>query len=470
MLNEYVEAATTGGFHIEFIEISLSRNGVQPDQNPLRGKGYLIQDGERFRFTLFPDDKAPPSPDYFWRYLMSAGNLIPEDAFFTAHCVTFRGTRWIIENILPRADLGPSGYVVHAEVREVHWDEKLPADLGGSPHKVTLCFLGKHDFEANEIVKTERTVGNNTPSTSLSFTAAVIKDVPGIQIRIEKHETYITLSAWSDQPLPPTFQLAAWQAFEFSLGRILVCVLAGERCDAKFMGVIRPWADPEKQPYCEPPTVPNRTDTQGGYWALFSKVLVCLMKKDTTSDVLSSCSSDVISVGNSLLGVQALVRCVAVESLCKMIAKNGAGNDGSLKEDRKKLIAHLGNGGYVERFIERVKGFLNAMSNMRPKDTLDRLKGAGLVEEEHITIWSHLRNSRVHGRVVSGKVIEDDFNRMRAVLGLFYRLVFHIVGYTGSSKDYLRPEQPIIRRVTKEEMDKELAAIALNNSAPAKRN
>lgn len=461
---EYIDAATTGKFHVEFTKIVLSRNGALPDETSMEGKGYLAQNDKSFRLTFFPGEQKPIEPFYFLRHLATGGNLIPGGAFFNAHCVGLDGIQWVIEDILPSSDSGPGGSVVHANVRELRWNETLPGNSGGSPYSATLYFLGQHDFVANEIVKTEKTIGNNAPSTSLSFSAATIKDVQGVQIRIQKHETYTTLSAWSDHQVPPTFWFAAWHALEFSVGRVLECVLMVERNNTTLSGIVRPWLDPNAQPYCEPPVMPYDLNTQQGYWPLFSKVLSRLMQADSISEALSSCSSEVISVGNSLLGVQALVRCVAVESLCNVISESSAINDDSLKKDQQKLVQHLDNSGYQERFIKRIKGFLDAMRGASAKDTLNRLKDQGILEEGHIRNWSDLRNSRTHGRVVTGETAENDFNRMRAVLGLFYKLVFHIVEYTGPSKDYLKPEQPAFRQVTKAEMDKELAAMALDNA------
>lgn len=462
---EYIDAATTGKFHVEFTKIVLSRNDALPDETPMEGKGYLAQNDKSFRLTFFPEGQEPIDLFYFLRHLATGGNLIPRGAFFTAHCVGLDGIRWVIEDILPGSDSGPGGSVVHANVRELRWNETLPGNSGGSPYGATLYFLGQHDFVANEIVKTEKTIGNNAPSTSLSFAAATIKDVQGVQIRIQKHETYTTLSAWSDHPVPPTFRFAAWHALEFSMGRVLECVLTVERHNTTLSGIVRPWLDPNAQPYCEPPVMPYDLNTQQDYWPLFSKVLSRLMQADSISEALSSCSSEVISVGNSLLGVQTLVRCVAVESLCNVISESSAINDNSLKNDQERLVQHLDNSGYQERFIKRVKGFLGAMRGISAKDTLNSLlKDQKILEESHIRNWSDLRHGRTHGRVVTGETAENDFNRMRAVLGLFYRLVFYMVGYTGPSKDYLKPEQPVFRQVTKAEMDKELAAMTQNNA------
>jgi len=368
---EMIQAATTGRFHVEFSEITLSRKGAQKDLNPIKGKGYVAQNGDTFEFVFFANDKAPPTPTYFMAQFMQTGNLIKDEAFFTAHCIEIDGTHWTIDDILPGANSGPSGYTIHAKVRSARWEESLPTDLKGNHYGATLFFLGKHDFMANEIVKNEKSVGNDQLSTSWSFSAAVVKDVPNIQIRIVQYEAFITLEAWSDQPLLQTFQLAAWQALEFSLAQALVCVLVCERNNAAFSGTVRPWADPRDQPDCGPPIAPNYSHTQDSYWALFSKVLTYLMRTDADSETLASCISDIISVGNSLLGAQALVRSIAVESLCNVIPKISSKKEDLAAEDRKKLFTHLDSGEYAEKFVKRIKDFLDNMNKIRVIDTAD---------------------------------------------------------------------------------------------------
>lgn len=241
-----------------------------------------------------------------------------------------------------------------------------------------------------------------------------------------------------------------------------MCVLTHERRNNQLIGKVRPWINPKEQPYCEPPIIPHNTQMQGGYWPLFTKFLTRILQADTTSEVLSSCSSDIISVGNSLLGVQALVRCVAVESMCKVIPKSESADNVTLEGDQQKLLDHLKVGGYLDAFIKRVKGAIGAMKGVSAKDVLYQLRDAEILEEKHITNWTELRHSRAHGRVVTGRTVEQDLNRSRAVLGLFYRLVFHAVGYVGPSKNYLKPEQPVIKVVSREEMEKELKAAGLD--------
>lgn len=458
MIKELIEAATNGKIHLEFSQISLSRNGLPPDPAPLQGAGYLIQDDKTLRFTFFPNEKAQIGPMYFLRQFTTASYLVPDDAFFTAHCVTPSGLHWTIKNILPYANSGPAGSVVHATVSEAEWDESLPTNLGAPQFGTTLYFLGKQDFEPNQIVETKTTIGNDTSSHLLSLSIAEINCVPDMHIRIQQFENHTELCAWSDKPLPETFRIAAWQALEFILGRILVCVLTTERHAAQSSGVVRAWVNPEEQPYCEPPLSPRNINTQSGYWPLFCKFLSRIMQTDSTSETLASCSSDIISVGNSLLGVQGLVRCVAVESVCKLIAQDESANDKSFEKDRTKLVEHVAGGGYSETFAKRIRGAVDAMKSVSVKDTLYCLKAEGIVEEGHITSWSKLRHSRVHGRVVNGITAENDLIGARAVIGLFYRLVFHIIGYTGPSKDYLKPEPAPIKVITKEQIQKELAA------------
>lgn len=205
---EVIEAATTGKIHVEFTEIDLTRNGSQGDSATLQGRGYLVQGDKTLRFTFFPNEKTPPSPTYFHWHLTVAGNLIPEEAFFTAHCVAVDGVRWTIENILPDPNFGPGGYVVHARVLEARWEEALPDDLVGSPYGMMMYFLGNYDFEANEIVKTERSVGKEDSSRSLHLSAARIKDIPGLEMRVEKLEGYMVVHAWSVKPLSDKLQSA----------------------------------------------------------------------------------------------------------------------------------------------------------------------------------------------------------------------------------------------------------------------
>lgn len=437
---EIVEPALQGRVHIEFTEVTLERKGSN-GADTVTGKGYVKQEGDYFDFVFFHSGQLP-NPFYYMVHLTQDGLIIQDNSFFTAHCISVDGRRWSIEDILPNANAGPGGVIVRFRPHRLKWREKLPAEL--DVHVATLYFLGKHGFPTNEIKHVETKIGGDQSLNSWSMSIAKIKGVPDIDISIEQLETYVTLSALSKTPLVEHFPLSAWQCLEFMFGQQLCCVAVVCGDGDLLTGTLETWEDPKSLPNVEPPIEPYRIDNILAYWELFSKVLIFLLGQSESAKALASASGEVISVGHTLLGVQAKIKSVAVETLANEI---GTEQNSSTLKERTALSEYLGAAGYPESFVARLNKMVENMDSPAAKDTLHELKRKGLVDKKHIENWNRLRNKFAHGAVVTPADAATAFNRMRIVVGLFYRLAFHLVGYTGISADYLNPPKAPIKIV-----------------------
>jgi hypothetical protein len=86
-------------------------------------------------------------------------------------------------------------------------------------------------------------------------------------------------------------------------------------------------------------------------------------------------------------------------------------------------------------------GLLKSRSSAENK--LKALAGYGVVMEEYIEAWRHIRNKSAHADLQSTGVSDDNLKRYHQVLVLFYQLIFYLVGYKGRYVDYGKEDHPI---------------------------
>jgi hypothetical protein len=97
------------------------------------------------------------------------------------------------------------------------------------------------------------------------------------------------------------------------------------------------------------------------------------------------------------------------------------------------------------RVGQRAIGLLSSLSDARLKDRLERLVQSGRIDQDHIGIWSKLRNPSVHA---GGNIGDNTTERQKwlddigAVTVLMYQITFYLIGYTESYTDYSQQNWP----------------------------
>lgn len=102
--------------------------------------------------------------------------------------------------------------------------------------------------------------------------------------------------------------------------------------------------------------------------------------------------------------------------------------------------------GMAERAKQRVLSSLGGAVKPGPKQVLTRIQEQGFITANEVKAWASLRNHAAHG----GDVDESTYEALQGAvdkyyrcLGLFYRLLFIVIGYRGQHRDFTAPGWPI---------------------------
>jgi hypothetical protein len=136
---------------------------------------------------------------------------------------------------------------------------------------------------------------------------------------------------------------------------------------------------------------------------------------------------------------------ITLESLLRVAGKRLTIDEpGHTADDRDALRSWIEAraGLRTKRFLERVRGFVNNISQPRPIDVLWSWHNEGLlgITPEDVAAWKQSRNPAAHGSLAGKRLSREElqrrFDRFVQVQNLVNRIVLHLIGYHGRYVDY----------------------------------
>ncbi|MEQ6494585.1 hypothetical protein [Pseudomonas aeruginosa] len=145
---------------------------------------------------------------------------------------------------------------------------------------------------------------------------------------------------------------------------------------------------------------------------------------------------------------QALVLTTAIEGVLKAYFQSeGQPDEEFLRQvtDAIPKIKELNN--LEPRARERILSTLGNAKNPTPSNALKSLYDLGVIPHPLVTVWKGLRNKAAHADELNfdSENIQVFVDQLYACLELFYRLVFWLVGYSGSIVEYSRCGWPEVK-------------------------
>jgi len=136
---------------------------------------------------------------------------------------------------------------------------------------------------------------------------------------------------------------------------------------------------------------------------------------------------------------------ICVESLVRLASEGRREKDPSYTAaDRDALLSWLESkgGSLTERFLKRVRGFINTLGQRRPIDVLWEWQREGMlgIVPEDIEAWERIRHPSAHG-AFAGPLpeltkLQRRLDRSHRIQNLLNRIVLHLIGYRGKYMDY----------------------------------
>ncbi len=425
-------------FKIEYGELVLTKFGGDPLE--IRGPGEIWQDEEGvLQFKLFIGSSEFVRLFAYVARPSVAGQLIPDEDYFTLEVSGHPCQQWIARRVLPNTRGGSNGSLAYGRLHElINTGERRS---NSEFDFITLRFRGRLKFPSNRITHTVTRIDDKDRQTSYERNAAIIDDEDFyFEVFYESEHTTVTLRVPSGQLTPHTPSRIR-EALQFILGQQLAMLVteiaSGNKTETRLIS-----------PSCghgtmSPPLQFRRVDQDGHVWQMFSKYF-CHVHSDANSDwhPISCHVSSAIESAAASLDTSVLALAVAVEGLAGDCFTGLAPVSPDFLRELDTVQTALQGVAFTEQSRLRIEGSINAMRSPRNSDVLYAfIKDNQLPGKLHDS-WRRLRNSSTHGRGTGGRNIETTVQLQNEVLSLLYSLVFAAIKYAGSRTDYSLPGQP----------------------------
>lgn len=429
------------------LEITLpTLSAVQANSPRFHGSGRLVWDRDSGLRFLGVTDGAETVSSTFGRFAAPLGRLIPRDTYVSITGRTLEG--WDASTI--PVPLG--GYTVSMESPHVLWDltgDGLTLARPLTPHKqhprLVRALLGPPAKHWPRVTHTEiRNEYSRSSSSKADWLEAKIQLGTLVAQQRSDHWFEIRLTVESDSAPGDSFEIvhAVAQAFGFVLGRrVWIQGLEDLQTDRETRHLYRyrePTRNSLRPPLGEATAYLNNVET------LLGKAVDFFLTKEgqKVAQYLDLCWD---TVDNDFRTSVALVS-ICAESLLRLASKGLPEKDpGYTPMDRDTLCSWVESkeGSLTKRFLDRVRGFINTLSQRRPIDVLWAWHREGVlgVTPEDIDAWEKSRHPSAHGAfgpLPDVVQLQRRLDRFHRVQNLMNRIVLHLVGYRGPYMDYAR--------------------------------
>ena len=139
------------------------------------------------------------------------------------------------------------------------------------------------------------------------------------------------------------------------------------------------------------------------------------------------------------LDIRPLVIGVNIEALVMDLFASEVDIDAEFIDAIEKAKEIVQKSGMADRARQRVLSSLGGAVKPGPKQVLNRIQEQGFITADEVKAWTSLRNHAAHGGDVDDSTfdaLQDAIDKYYTCLGLFYRLLFVVIGYRGQHRDF----------------------------------
>lgn len=447
--DDEVEQIKLGSWRLDCPRMLLRSRGNSPKRT-YSGPGYVFQPAPgvlSFHLYSYRGQSALRSGRLG---LARTGETLPEDAYFDLEVTDVTGRRWTSKRLIPpsvvRTAMGGK-VIVDGQLTTLSTKAVLPRTLKVKGHSVDIRAFQRLELPWNAgTVRRSSTARGRRRSKAFSRDAWAFR-CQGLDVLIVQGADRMSMEVYSESNrLPPKIERRLLEALEFVVGHAVHCQTVRIRRSHTVettvfamcgdLGTAR-WQPPLVQQWVSVPGT-NRI-TSRHHRRLFEQFLVHGI----------SCGGRVHSVSGHLAAIReaskaryidayALTMTVAVESLAFSDVPVRVRRP--TKRQIESLLGWIRDWGGSEDLKKRTLGAVAIMGQTRAGDILRNLVRKAVITKQQYEAWQKLRNRSTH----EYQLLRGNPNQLRELLPivqvLFYRMVFHAIGYRGPYTDYSSPD------------------------------
>jgi hypothetical protein len=447
LLGKDIQQLASGSFELRFKEMRLRRCG--PDDSSIPAGPGIVRQTEHGDLTLaiFLTRDAPTFVEIVKTESgLKAGELLPDAGYYDLEAEDYSGRLWEASRILVRFihSIFGQATIAEATLTELLGRGKYP---NSGDAYVEIRYRGNPDFPFTLPIHRVGKVAERTIEESIAVGVAEFSALD-CNFFVQHDSGYLFVSAGSrEASLPSNIEDRINEALEFLLARRLtwatVTKIEGANASWRITGA--PTHKDRDRGRMQFPVifkVGNRASCESALSLLSHFLVATCHHKGGSLPPLSIAVRMALESSHSPLDAHALDLSVAVEALLgSHFNELGRPTNDYIQELRVicKAISELE---ISESTRKRIEGLLNLAKSGSSKDKLRALISQGKVTSEDLRAWETVRHKAAHGvflKDVNQKYV-DSFLR---VMTLFYRLIFHAIGYFGPYQDYGTPGWPV---------------------------
>ena len=410
------------------------------------GPGYIRRDEDGpLLFKIYPADL----PDGFkfqdeWTGSSAAGRLIEKSRYYTLTATDYVGQTWSSDFILPGFTTGPSGVMVHGNVRELRSEKTMTYSYDSRFFR--LLFLEDTDIPCNAATQTTvARAGEENAFPSISLNLATFSSC-GFDFVLQREAGELVVEVKSGNDMPPQLESRVIESLEFVLARSLHC-----RISEKVVGsssTIRVTAARKMSPHTTTPPPLHLNAVQAHsplncVWEMFDRYLNFILPHDRPDR--HPCSIFIYKAREASANspdARALGVTVAVEGMVNALHYSIGQPSPELKEAISVLKSFVKTWPGIPEWEgetslrARLPGLINQLTSVRAVDRLYGLAQQGCVDTRLIDAWKSLRNPMAHAELPDPTARQAFYDKILAATVLLNQLVFAAIGYSGFYSDY----------------------------------
>jgi hypothetical protein len=411
------------------------------------GKGYIRQsDDGTLTFKLYVTrHNAKPLAHLEAIHRTKAGEVHRDDLYYDLKATAPDGTQWTATRIMPHPswdfrDTKDITVIVGGTLDAIAAPLNREFYKSHSKHYLRLHFFEEYDVSVLRMTEIRDDGGTRWVSDHAEFEACGAQ----FTVRRRKGSGTTSIEVASEKKFAAAFDLRVQEALQYITAKTAIwrAKVTSARGGLR-LELAMPWRKSSRTQFTQPIS-PVSEDFHRHGWKLFGKYLEYVAKRTRGTywnpvayHLYNACEATSNSVDAWAVGVSVAVEAVASLAILKGEKKKAA-QIGRIQKAMRKWLAEQS---FPEGHTNRVKGFINALSDKRPQDTMYELAKTGHVEKTYIKAWQNLRNRHVRPKLTDLKKpspkdyqkLIDDIHRTEVLLR---QLTFFLIGYEGPFTDY----------------------------------
>jgi hypothetical protein len=425
-------------WQLDFSQMKLVRND---SSHSLEGPGYIgMEPDGGMTFKLYPNEQVDVAQGAKW-FTERFVKLIPIEKCYTLTATDAHGRDWEAVQILPNVQtLSESNTTVSGNIYgQLKGSSRVQDRLANG--KVSFICFEKYDCPFNSGTGKYHDEDGKPVKIGWSLDTAKFSASELDFFLTDREEKFVICITSKTPSIPSIVETRAIEALQFLLGRaidwrILEKHENGNECIKVRLihaatGTIHP-------------PLRYRGPREADYWNLYVKYFeyICRNQNDDIWHPISIFIHRILEARKASIETQCLALSVVVEGLLRTEFGDLAKPPDDLFNWIEQAKNVLNQSKIPTQIVGRIAEVIDGMKTPRASDQFQELVRQSVITKKEKDTWTKLRNSSTHPECAFFENFEFEkaVDAFDTVLTLFYKLIFHRIGYCGKYTDYGTPD------------------------------